>query len=135
MAGMGPPPKRNPRRRNARPEWKTLPSTGRVGDPPQFPLPDPSVETLELWLDLWRTPQAAMWESLGWTRTVARYAVLLLEAEGGVMSLLAEVRQLEDRLGLSPMAMKRLQWEIAVEVESEEVSGVADLDAFRARVG
>ena len=135
MAGMGPPPKRNPRRRNARPEWKTLPASGRVGDPPQFPLPDPSVEVLTLWLDLWRTPQAAMWESLGWTRTVARYAVLLLEAEGGVMSLLAEVRQLEDRLGLSPMAMKRLQWEIAaVAVEDEGVSGVADLDAFRARL-
>lgn len=28
-------------------------------------------------------------------------------------SLLAEARQLEDRFGLSPMARRRLQWEVA----------------------
>lgn len=138
MAGMGPPPKRNARRRNARPEWRTLPAAGRDGDPPPFPLAEPSVEVLALWLDLWRTPQAVAWESLGWTRTVARYTRLVLEAESGdaPVALLGEVRQLEDRLGLSPMAMKRLQWEIAVvPVEDEGVSGVADLDAYRSRVG
>ena len=133
----GPPPKRGARRRNARPEWRSLPAQGRSGDPPAFPLGDPSVEALALWLDLWRTPQATAWEALSWTRVVARYTLLVLDAEkpDATGALLAEVRQLEDRLGLSPMAMKRLQWEIAVEVESEEVSGGADLDAFRARVG
>lgn len=134
----GPPPKRGARRRNARPEWRTLPAQGRSGDPPAFPLGDPSVEALALWLDLWRTPQAVAWEALGWTRVVARYALLVLDAEkpDATGALLAEVRQLEDRLGLSPMAMKRLQWEIAaILVEDEGVSGVADLDAYRSRVG
>ena len=28
-------------------------------------------------------------------------------------ALLSELRQIEDRLGLSPMALKRLQWEIS----------------------
>lgn len=29
------------------------------------------------------------------------------------LSLMAEARQLEDRLGLTPMAMLRLRWEIS----------------------
>jgi hypothetical protein len=35
--------------------------------------------------------------------------------------LLSEIRQLEDRLGLSPMAMRRLQWD----VEPRELEAVA----------
>lgn len=34
---------------------------------------------------------------------------------GATASLLAEARQLEDRFGLSPMARRRLQWQIAGE--------------------
>jgi hypothetical protein len=46
---------------------------------------------------------------------VARYCLLVVEAEGpgATAALLAEVRQLEDRLGLTAPAMQRLQWEIA----------------------
>lgn len=68
----------------------------------------------ELWAALWKTPQAVAWEALGWTRVVARYTRLVLAAEAmdGGAGLLAEARQLEDRLGLTPMSMKRLQWEI-----------------------
>ena len=42
-------------------------------------------------------------------------------------AMLSEVRQLEDRLGLSPMALKRLQWVI-----SEPSSG--ELEIGRAHV-
>lgn len=138
MAGMGPPPNPNARRRNKRPEWRTLPAAGRTGDPPEFPLTRPSVAVLALWLDLWCTPQSVAWEALGWTRLVARYAKLLVNAEksNATAALLAEVRQLEDRLGLSPMAMKRLQWEIGeVAVVQEEDADVASLDEYRARLG
>jgi hypothetical protein len=94
---------------------------------------------LALWLDLWRTPQSVAWEAFGWTRVVARYAKLLVNAEksNATAALLAEVRQLEDRLGLSPMAMRRLQWEIAeIPVDQEQEAGdVTDLDAYRARLG
>jgi hypothetical protein len=40
----------------------------------------------------------------------------IVEADGrgqATASLLAEARQLEDRFGLSPMARRRLQWEVA----------------------
>lgn len=49
------------------------------------------------------------------TRTVARYvrAMVRSEAADAPASLMAEARQLEDRLGLTPMAMLRLRWEIS----------------------
>jgi hypothetical protein len=70
---------------------------------------------------MWATPQAVAWETLGWTRTVARYVRLLVQSEKpkATMSLCAEVRQLEDRLGLSPMAMLRLRWEIVPDEVAE----------------
>lgn len=75
----------------------------------------PSLKLRDLWVQLWASPQATAWESLGWTRMVARYAQVLLISErvNAPAALLGEVRQMEDRLGLSPMAMRRLQWEVA----------------------
>lgn len=115
----GPAPKRNARRRNIRPDWRTLPADGFRGRVPEWPLDVPEPD---LWVSLWRTPQADAWSELGWTRVVARYARLLIEQEEGATNaaLLAEIRQLEDRLGLSPMAMKRLQWDIG-QVEAPPV--------------
>ena len=84
-------------------EWVTLPADGYDGDLPSWPLHnDPSTAEEALWMDLWRTPQAAM---------------------------LSEVRQLEDRLGLSPMALKRLQWVIS-EPSSGELAEVIEDDRF-----
>lgn len=103
-----------------------LPPEGRVGDPPAWPLggvlPDRG-----LWAELWATPQAAFWEraGVGLCRIVARYVVLVGEACSDAR-LLAEVRQLEDRLGLNPLAMRRLGWEIAsdeVQVKRTEPGG------------
>ncbi len=127
----GPAPKRNARRTNARPDWRTLPATGREGMAPVWPIGLPDDQEQDLWLELWRTPQAVAWADLGWTRAVARYARLVIESESGTANaaLLAEIRQMEDRLGLSPMAMKRLQWEIgAVEkVVADASDNVVDL--------
>jgi len=139
MAGFGPPPDKNARRRNARPDWKQLPAAGRCGPPPPWPLGGRKSKALAaLWDELWASPQAAAWEELGWTRLVARYCRLLLEAEkpAATAALLGEVRQLEDRLGLSPMAMKRLQWETAEIAASASTSddGVARMDEYRARL-
>ena len=136
----GPPPNKNARRRNARPEWRQLPAAGRPGEPPEFPLGRCSKALAELWAELWSSPQAVAWEELGWTRLVARYARLLLAAEkaDATAALLGEVRQLEDRLGLSPMAMKRLQWETTdqVAVSQDDIGAdVARMDDYRARVG
>lgn len=59
-----------------------------------------------------------MWERSHDEFLVARYLILRNtiqdELDHSVVnaSAMAELRQIEDRLGLSPMAMKRLQWEI-----------------------
>ncbi len=45
----------------------------------------------------------------------------LLGSEGPSGPLLAEIRHLEDRFGLSPLARRRLQWEV------EQAEGVATL--------
>lgn len=92
-----------------------------------------------MWTQLWSCPQAVAWEELGWVRTVARYARIAIAAERpkAIAAVMGEARQLEDRLGLNPKAMRSLAWEIAADIESgTSISDdVVDLDAFRARLG
>ncbi|MGH9281589.1 MAG: hypothetical protein ACRD0S_01495 [Acidimicrobiales bacterium] len=112
------------RRRNAAPAHVTLPAAGRPGPPPTWPLPKQTPREKTLWRRLWATPQATQWERQRCEEVVARYARLLTLAETpsaarGVGVLLAEARQLEDRLGLNPLSMLRLRWDIADEPEVE----------------
>jgi hypothetical protein len=71
----------------------------------------------EAWASLWRLPQAAAWAQLNVSRTVARYvrALIVAESRESTAFQLSEVRQLEDRLGLTPMAMLRLRWEVVAD--------------------
>ena len=141
MPGMGPPPKPKSQRRH---KMRTLgeadvalPSAGRSGPPPAWPMGDATPRpVVRLWRQLWATPQAVAWERSGWYRVVARYALLLLEGEkpGASSSLLAEVRQMEDRLGLSPMALLRLRWRI-VDEEPAGLAPVVDASDYRAALG
>ncbi|MFJ8603401.1 hypothetical protein ACIREM_32785 [Streptomyces shenzhenensis] len=168
MAGTGPAPNPNSRRRNATLPMTLLPAGGRVGDPPRWPLLDDvsltarcdaarrvrdelelallepeltgrrrtaaqkkydaalteanilekkleaqqAVEA-ELWADLWRLPQAVAWERLGWVREVAQYVRWKVQAEMGDLDASKESRMLADRLGLNPLAMLRLRWEVS----------------------
>ncbi|GAA0738697.1 hypothetical protein GCM10010199_62030 [Dactylosporangium roseum] len=66
-----------------------------------------------LWKELWSTPQSVAWERLGWTRDVAQYVRHKTLAELGDLDAAREARQWSDRLGLSPMSMLRLRWEVA----------------------
>ncbi|HLU95318.1 MAG TPA: hypothetical protein VKZ89_00605 [Thermobifida alba] len=133
-----PPEKR--RRANVAPSAMELPREGRSGPPPKWPLPKPTAAERRLWAELWATPQACAWESLGWTRTVARYARKLLDAEkdDAPVALLSEVRQLEDRLGLTPLSLLRLEWRISDatrdEVEARPAAVVVTPERWR-RVG
>ena len=115
MAGNGPPPNPNARRRNARVGVVRLPAGGREGDPPVWPLPRPTVYERRVWAELWALPQAVAWERLGWTRVVARYVRVLKLADTGNLPASAEARQFEDRLGLTPKAMRSLMWEVAAD--------------------
>lgn len=68
-----------------------------------------------LWRDLWRLPQAVQWEALGWTRDVAQYVRHKVMAELGELASAKEARQWSDRLGLTPLAMLRLRWEVVAD--------------------
>lgn len=116
MPGPPPKPAEQRRRRNLAPQTTKLPPEGRPGPPPDWPLGGRrNAAEGRVWAEVWATPQAAAWERLGWVRPVARYVRCLVASEkpAALASLLGEVRQLEDRLGLSPMSMLRLRWEIA----------------------
>lgn len=65
-----------------------------------------------VWRDLWRTPQSVQWERLGWTRDVAQYVRHKVLGELGELDDAKEARQWSDRLGLTPLAMLRLRWEV-----------------------
>lgn len=138
MAGMGPAP--DPNSRNQRSKSKsgvtTLPPEGRAGPVPDWPLhTDPSDAELIMWGSLWVKPQAVMWEKEGAERVVARYVMVTILAEdpsSPSAALLGEVRQMEDRLGLSPMAMKRLMWVVGPgEVKSNHLAEVKQFDRFK----
>lgn len=65
-----------------------------------------------LWRELWRLPQAVEWERQRWTRSIAQYTRHQVLAELGDLDAAKEARQWSDRLGLSPMSMLRLRWEV-----------------------
>ena len=115
MPGPAPKPDGQRRRRNATVAMTQLPAR-REGKPPAWPL---ACDEAVAWPELWSLPQAVAWERSRSERVVARYAMLLEKVEGGNVMLAAEVRQLEDRLGLTPMAMLRLRWEVAVDEVAE----------------
>lgn len=110
----GPPPKKpEDRARRNKPQNADvlLPAEGYQGDIPPWPLPGRKVAADQtMWAELWRTPQAAAWARMGTAtaRMIARYVTLW---RGGA-TVLGEIRQLEDRLGLNPMALRRLGWDI-----------------------
>lgn len=120
---MPQPPKLDPAR-GARGRGPTfLPAEGRKGAAPPWPLPGKSTAAERAaWIQLWATPQAVMWQKLGWTRTVGRYARLLVRAEDPEASpaLQAQTTALEDRLGLTPKSMRLLLWQIATDEVAEK---------------
>jgi hypothetical protein len=81
---------------------------------------------------MWRLPEAAAWgraEHL----VVARYVKTSMAVEKmlsvvtatgktpqGLSSMQSEIRQIEDRLGLTPMAKLRLRWEVSADELAEK---------------
>lgn len=133
MAGFGPPPNPNSRKslKGGNGEWVSLPADGYDGPIPDWPLMnEPSGGEADLWRSVWRTPQAAMWATSGFERVVARYVMVTVLSEvDPTAALLGEVRQMEDRLGLSPMALRRLQWVID-EPSSGSLAEVTSIDRY-----
>ena len=130
MPGPAPKPADQRRRRNAAPGTVVLPAEGRSGPAPEWPF---AGKAPTVWFTLWRKPQAVAWERLHLEDVVGRYALVRAQADKRVAhpAILAEARQLEDRLGLSPMAMLRLRWEVSQPAPTEQPAGVTDLASYR----
>lgn len=75
---------------------------------------------LDLWEQLWQTPQAVKWHESHSHRLVAKYVRYEIRAENGDIKAASESRQLEDRLGLSPLALEKLKVEIEKADEAED---------------
>lgn len=116
----GPPPKdpATRARRNKPPTAAVqLPEGGRQGDTPEWPGCED--EQWLVWDVLWHTPQAAAWDRMGeGIKLVVMRYVCFLTARVPTAATHMEIRQLEDRLGLNPLAMRRLGWEVrAADIE------------------
>ncbi|WP_372699406.1 hypothetical protein [Arthrobacter sp. JSM 101049] len=120
--------------------WRLLPSEGRKGNPPAWPLQKwrelekqkpaeerndaaaRAIDTRELatWRTIWKTPQAVAWDQLGWRHDVALYVRLLVASEAGSLKAASEARQWSNLLGLNPSAMLRNRWRIATDQVAEK---------------
>lgn len=114
------------RRRNVdQPQVRALPAEGRRGKPPPLPTKRPSwlKKTREQWAELWRSPMATRWLPAD-LPALERWALMQDAVNRGELSAMfaSELRQLEDRFGLSQLARMRLFVEVAApgEVKPEE---------------
>jgi hypothetical protein len=146
----GPPPNPNARRTNDKDAWRTLPhKCDRRA--PAWPLGVRPKGQSALWRYLWSLPVAEIWHEQNAVRLVARYAVLTLAFENGYASIMpddddsdarpvdltkipAELRQIEDRLLISPSTRIRARVVVAerpATVPGQRAEGVPHLDDYR----
>jgi hypothetical protein len=126
-SGPAPDPNALRRERSDDKGWVVLPVEGRLGDVPDFPLGQYSASELDLWSELWRKPQAVMWEKLGLKFQVAAYVRAFLEsvepdASAGIKTA---VIRMEGELGISLPGMASLRWRLSEdELEQKRVEPV-----------
>lgn len=113
MGAHDPKPAELRRRRNLRVGPIKLPAEGSKRRAPALPLRGLLASTRSWWKTIWASPMAAMYVAAD-VPALIRLASLEDRASRGDASatVLAEIRQLEDRFGLSPLGRKRLEWEI-----------------------
>lgn len=103
-------------------KFTALPSEGYSGDVPEFGLPDATPRELEVWADLWATPQAAAWAAEPWrVRTVELYCRWSVRSEGDVpAAFLGQVHRLGDQIGLTPAGLRENGWAVASDEVTEK---------------
>lgn len=106
-----PPGQRRWRSAKAR-EWERLDAPTTAPAAPPMPDGDWTTEAVEAWRSWWASPMSSVWLE---SDQVALRRLLRLVDRGarGKKASHTAVMQLEDRLGLSPTARMRLQWQIA----------------------
>lgn len=110
-----------------------LPSGGFDGDAPEFPMPEATDRELEVWDELWTTPQACAWALEQWRwRIVAMYCRWSVRSEGVVpAAFLGQVHRLGDQLGLTPAGLIENGWAIArseLDAKREEKPSLSVVD-------
>lgn len=116
---MPPPPKppgTRRRRSSTQTSWRTLDAGARPGRVPALPVRRPAWQpaTRAWWRRVWRSPMAATYleADLG---ALYRLAELVERFGRGELAVAGELRQLEDRFGLTPKARQLLQWQVLPE--------------------
>lgn len=70
--------------------------------------------TREWWATIWASPMAAVYLDADVPALVRLARLVDLQHRGEMTAaVLSEIRQLEDRFGLSPLSRRRLQWEVS----------------------
>lgn len=119
-----------------------LPAQGYQGEPPVFPLPDPTKRELEVWADTWRTPQACAWSmpSEAWrTETVAMWVRIKVRCEDSEApaSLLGQLHRFADQIGMTTAGLAEMGWKVAVDelaVKADEKPPAAKSSRDRMKV-
>lgn len=104
----GPPP--DPNALTSKDGWTVLPTSGRPGRAPAWPLhPGPTARERQVWNRVWKKPQALLWELRGQEDLVGLYVRRFVEAEqrDTKVTLSTLVRQLADELLLTNGALLR----------------------------
>lgn len=130
----GPPPKPKAQRaRGNKTMGASLPKEGSGRAAPILPGEDElSAYARNYWQIIWASPMAAVYldaDIPALTRLTELVHVWSLLKENAV---LMEIRQLEDRFGLSPLSRRRLEWEISqANAKPEEVTPISDVEDER----
>lgn len=114
--------------------WVKLPAGGRVGDPPEWTLDGIVPRERELWEELWRRPQAVMWEKHRRQLEVALYVRSFVEAEkpGATAAMRNLVVRMQGELQLTEDSLRKARW-IIVEPEWAEKHAAAQAAAAEAK--
>lgn len=102
-----------------------LPAQGYDGPVPDFPLPQASARELEVWAEVWTTPQACAWAmpSEAWrSATVAlwvRVKVRCEDPDAGA-ALLGQLHRFADQIGMTTAGLAEMGWKVAVDETAEK---------------
>ena len=114
-----------PKERSARSDKRgyrleALPAEGFRGTPPAYPLPNACARELEVWVQLWRTPQACAWSmpsELWRIPTIGLYVRQLVKCEGHDVGAahIAQLHRLADQVGMTTTGLAAMGWKVEVE--------------------
>lgn len=97
-----------------------LPAQGYDGPVPDWPLSTPVGRELDVWAEVWRTPQACAWSmpSESWRiPTVALWVRTRVRCEDpqAPAALLGQLHRFADQVGMTTAGLAEMGWKVAVD--------------------